>query len=150
MSHVFTPEDYMPFGKNKGYQLKEIYQFEPNYLEYLIINSDEFAIDIGLFEKLPNPTPFAVGAVTGSQKRKDVTKAQSLSLFDKIGLIDNVNMHFTVKDIKDMKINGLHIEFKLEDGKFIEIGRQTGMTFDEVDFKFSEEAIEKNGLKGGK
>ena len=46
----------MTFGKNKGFSLKEIYQYKPSYLEYLVEYGWDFEIDIKDFENLPLPT----------------------------------------------------------------------------------------------
>lgn len=46
----------MTYGKNKGFSLKEIYQYKPSYLEFLIEFIEEFEIDVKDFENLPNPT----------------------------------------------------------------------------------------------
>lgn len=53
---IFKPHDYINFGKNAGKLLSEIYQYQPSYLEYLILKSEKFKIDIQAFEKLPTPT----------------------------------------------------------------------------------------------
>lgn len=52
------PSYKIKFGKNKGKTLAEIYQYQPSYIEWAIINVDDFFIDIEAFYKLPNPTPY--------------------------------------------------------------------------------------------
>ncbi len=114
---IFRPKDSIDFGKNAGLQLSEIYQYEPNYIEWLIINDGEFKIYLEEFQSLPKPTPLLVGAVTGSKKRKDLFK-NGKGLFQ----TDNINMHFSVAQIKEI----------LSQNKSIE---------KEINYKFSEEAI---------
>jgi hypothetical protein len=48
----------LPFGKNRGYTIQQVYQFEPSYLEYLIECHIDFLIAIELFDALPKPTPY--------------------------------------------------------------------------------------------
>ena len=57
--NIFLDVDYrMTFKPFKGYTLKEIYQYAPNYIERLITHTDEYFIDISQFENLPTPTPY--------------------------------------------------------------------------------------------
>ena len=45
------------FGKYSCYTIREIYQYDPSYLDWCLININNFYIDIELFKKLPYPTP---------------------------------------------------------------------------------------------
>jgi hypothetical protein len=123
---IYEPDEVLSFGKNKGFKLEEIYKYEPNYLEYLIINSFEFAINIESFEKLPKPTPLAIGAVTGSEDREKIWKG-NFSLLEKYHLSDNVNIHLNVEEIKEL----------VENSKIKK----------ELKFEFSEETKKINKLK---
>ena len=53
---MYKPEHIMTFGKNKGLTLKQIYQYKPTYIQYLVEFFDGFEIDINDFRDLPNPT----------------------------------------------------------------------------------------------
>ena len=59
---TYYPDDIMPFGVNKGYPIKIIHQFFPDYLSAVIsdkkYNRHNFSIDENEFKKLPEPTPF--------------------------------------------------------------------------------------------
>ncbi len=118
-----TPEDYLDFGKNARIKLSEVYKYEPNYLEWLIFNTKEIKFDLCAFEKLPNPTPLSTGAVSGSQTRSKLYKS-GLGLFK----ADNINMQFSVKEIKEI------------------VEANPGI-FKSVNFKFSEEAKKCNEEK---
>ncbi|MDF9829755.1 hypothetical protein [Parabacteroides sp. PF5-6] len=94
-SKMLTPDDIMTFGKNRGLSFAEIYQYEPNYIEWLIFNT-ELYFDLELFEKLPNPTPMDIGAVKGSPER------EKLFAEGKGSHADNINMYTGVLGIKMM------------------------------------------------
>lgn len=49
-------EYIMPFGTNKGFSLKTIFQYVPTYIEWLIKYIQDFEVDIIAFKNLPNPT----------------------------------------------------------------------------------------------
>ena len=53
---LYKPEHKMTFGVNKDLSLKDIYQYKPWYLQYLIEFHGDFEIDIDDFKNLPNPT----------------------------------------------------------------------------------------------
>lgn len=53
---IYNPSEKMPYGKNKGVVLKEIYKYQPSYIEWAIINVDDFCIDIDAFEILGDVT----------------------------------------------------------------------------------------------
>jgi hypothetical protein len=53
---ILRPTFIMPYGINKGHALSEIYQYKPEYIEWLIEYVPEFEIEISDFENLPNPT----------------------------------------------------------------------------------------------
>ncbi|MCD4697336.1 MAG: hypothetical protein K8S16_13960 [Bacteroidales bacterium] len=52
----YMPTDIMGFGKNKGLSLEEIYEYQPRYIEWLILNIEGFKINIDDFYSLPKPT----------------------------------------------------------------------------------------------
>jgi hypothetical protein len=60
-------------------------------LEYLIFNSEEFAVNIESFKKLPQPAPIAIGAVKGSMMREEIMNGD-YTLLEKYHLADNVNI----------------------------------------------------------
>jgi len=51
--NVMKPEYILTFGINKGYSLAEIYHYDPNYIEWLIMNLDWFRVDVYEFYALP-------------------------------------------------------------------------------------------------
>jgi hypothetical protein len=52
----YSADDVMPFGINRGFTLKTIYQYRPSYIEWLIKYIRDFEIDPTGFKDLPNPT----------------------------------------------------------------------------------------------
>jgi len=122
-SKIYFPTDIMPFGKNKNLSFSEIYQYQPNYIEWLIFNIPEFRINVEEFEKLPDSTPFYGGYVEGSENANKYSK----NIDDWLKYVDRNNKHVNVSDIKKLIDEG----FKAE----------------AVNFKFSEEALERNGSK---
>ena len=117
--NYYKPDDLLNFGKNSGISLREIYQFEPTYLEWLIINVPSFKIDIGSFELLPNPTPISTGFVSGSKQLENLVKNKNI--LDLIIKSDSVNATLNVNKIKEF-ISNNNLKVK------------------PVQFKFSEEA----------
>lgn len=56
---MFLPEDDIDFGVNRGYRLNLIYQYIPEYIDYLMgLSNNRFCIDVSKFTSLPTPTPF--------------------------------------------------------------------------------------------
>ena len=55
---TFKPSDIFTFGKYKGEKLDFVFTFHPEYIEWLILNSDSFAIDIDAFKTI-HTCPFA-------------------------------------------------------------------------------------------
>ncbi len=45
-------------GKYSGFSVRQVYQFAPDYIEWIIKNWEEFYIDLEIFRELPKPTPF--------------------------------------------------------------------------------------------
>jgi hypothetical protein len=52
---IYSPDDIMRFGANRGLPLSEIYHHKPSYIEFLIKYIPDFEIDVNEFLKLPNP-----------------------------------------------------------------------------------------------
>ena len=127
MKEVFKPADIMPFGKNQGLELSIIYKYQPNYIEWLIFNTDYMVFDLEAFENLPNPKPYAIGAVSGSQERRRILDSNK-SLIDKYILTDNVNMLIDVRQIMRME-------------------QENPSELEEINFKFSQEAKKVNESK---
>ncbi|WP_037351775.1 exodeoxyribonuclease X C-terminal domain-containing protein [Sediminibacterium salmoneum] len=55
--NIFTR---ITFGKYKGYTIFEIYNFQPSYLEWAILNTEMYAISYSSLLKLEKPTPFSL------------------------------------------------------------------------------------------
>ncbi|HKO79751.1 MAG TPA: hypothetical protein VJU78_05115 [Chitinophagaceae bacterium] len=55
---TYELDSIVRFGKCKGYTVREIYQYSPTYLEWLIEFSSDFYIEKGELYKLPKPTPY--------------------------------------------------------------------------------------------
>lgn len=55
---IYKPTDTFNFGKYKGEKVDFVFTFHPEYIEWLIINSDFFAIDLDAFKTL-HTCPFA-------------------------------------------------------------------------------------------
>lgn len=55
---IFNPNDIFPFGKYEGEKLDFVFMFHPEYIEWLIVNTELFAIDIEKFKVL-HVYPFA-------------------------------------------------------------------------------------------
>lgn len=84
--NILRPDDILSFGKNGGLSLAEVFQYQPSYIEWAIINIDDFKIDMQSFENLPPPTTI------GYKKNR----------FEKSGLDDlekfNENANIKVKE----------------------------------------------------
>ena len=68
---LHSPEHIIEFGINEGLSLKEIYQYKPTYLNYLIEFGRDFEIDVKDFENLPHPTiadPDQISLTEGGSK----------------------------------------------------------------------------------
>jgi len=118
---ILKPSDVVNFGKNKGFLLKDIYKYEPDYLEWLVKFIDDFVIDLKSFEKLPNPTPLKnhldnkedLNQKTNSYKIKffnhnDIT-VENAKITTKNGEeLNEIKFKFSqeTKTIIDLKLNG--------------------------------------------
>jgi hypothetical protein len=49
---IYYPENTMPFGAYKGDRLRDIYYYNPIYIEWLVENVDSFCLGIKEFEKI--------------------------------------------------------------------------------------------------
>ena len=49
---IHQPNDIFKFGKYKNEKIDFVFTFHPEYIEWLIKNTDSFAIDIDKFEEL--------------------------------------------------------------------------------------------------
>jgi len=119
---IWKPEDVLDFGKNAGHSLSEIYKYQPNYIVWLILNKEDFAIDIDAFKSLPKPIPLEIGAVDGSEEKKKMKGVLALIK------ADNTNRYMNVSDIIDLY--NKHPDLKKA-----------------IKFKFSEDIVEHNQLK---
>ncbi len=64
---IYKPEDKFDFGKYKGDDIKFTYTFDPEYIQWQIINNKYFAIDINDFKDL-HTFPMEVGGITDSER----------------------------------------------------------------------------------
>ncbi|MDF2451588.1 MAG: hypothetical protein K0S26_1092 [Bacteroidota bacterium] len=69
---IYQPYDILNFGKYKGEKLDFVFMFHPEYVEWLINNSDFFAIDIKKFEAL-HTFPFAQQYCSDSKYYNSIT-----------------------------------------------------------------------------
>jgi hypothetical protein len=88
-----TPNNKLTFGKFNGYSLKDVYLFEPDYIQWLMINHDTFCVDPEDFYKLP------------TIDSNNTLQSLYLDAFEKIGI------KYTDAAVK------LHTEGKLRLGK---------------------------------
>ncbi len=109
-----NPSDKLNFGKNKGHLLKDIYKYQPSYIEWLILNVEDFAINIEAFITLPKPTPIGYGFVRGTAGYKKIMNDNS-SLFEKFSKTDQ-NQLVSIDDIYELiesgfELNEINYEF---------------------------------------
>src|SRR5262245_62099291 len=101
---IHDPDFIMPFGKDAGYNLKQIYKYLPTYLEWLIKYMPEFEIDISQFTCLPSPTPFTKTYVgpegLRSTKKSDFTVKAALTYVENGGQLKEVNFSFSEETLK--------------------------------------------------
>ena len=123
---IYKPSNILEFGKNKGYTLEQIWKYEPTYISWLIVNHETFCIEVDNFKNLPTPTPFSVGAVSGSEEYLKLinSKLKPLELISKIDINNN---HLCVEDI--LKVEEMGYELK------------------KIHYWFSEDILKKNELK---
>lgn len=58
MNKLIDIDEKMRIKPHRGYTLREIYQYSPNYIEWLIKNTKRYFVDLAQFENLPTPTPY--------------------------------------------------------------------------------------------
>lgn len=94
---IHAPDYILTFGVNRGYSLMQVYQYVPNYLEWLIENVPDFEINPDVFLKLPNPTipymPIMGKTITGEMKEVNLGSAIKVS----------EQIKKTAKDLKEIK-----------------------------------------------
>jgi len=101
---IYKPTDKMPYGKNKSLELKEIYKYQPSYIEWAIINIHDFCIDIDAFKCLG-----AVTTINYHPKHFDLSRIRPVDFTDlsskNLDYIlterNGMHAHFDVKSIKD-------------------------------------------------
>lgn len=105
MLNIYHAEDFLDFGKNKGLKLREIYKFQPSYLEWAIVTLDDFKIDLESFKNLNPPTTIGY--------YRDQFNPSRIALFQDNTLIESMEQGITgdtlnnykqigVSEIKDM------------------------------------------------
>src|SRR5690606_8901956 len=96
---MYYPDDVLNFGKNQGESLKEVYKYQPSYIEWAIINKQDFKIHIESFENLPNPTPIEYSPenfdVLQKNKSSKIMSADQLS-----EILSNADVFNPYKEIK--------------------------------------------------
>ena len=105
MTGIYKPENVIHFGKNRGYVLSTIWKYEPTYIAWLIVNHETFCIDEEKFRLLPTPTPFSIGAVSNSEKYKEIMNSTS-NLLIKLTKTDSNNYRLCVNDIIALEHKG--------------------------------------------
>lgn len=107
---MYYPDDVLNFGKNQGVSLKEVYKYQPSYIEWAIINISDFKIHIESFENLPNPTPVEYKPENFDiiQKNNSSKIMSSDQLSETLNNADFLNPYkeIKVKTIKEMIVNG--------------------------------------------
>jgi hypothetical protein len=61
----YSLEDILDFGKYNGFNIKEVYQFDPDYLEWCIETVEYFYVDLDHVKALPKPTPMRLCFIAG-------------------------------------------------------------------------------------
>lgn len=89
-----TLNDRMPFGKFKGVEVGMVYMFEPDYLDWLFVNTDIVLVDIEEAKSL-----------------KVITSKNSLNWLIHTGIIGKeiYEFEFSVFTFRDIKYNGFEI-----------------------------------------
>jgi hypothetical protein len=95
---LYNPFDVLNFGKNKGHLLKDVYKYQPSYIEWLILNVEDFAINLEAFVALPKPTPLMYGFVPGTKEYRIIMEEKNISLFNHYTKIDH-NQLISINDI---------------------------------------------------
>jgi hypothetical protein len=95
---LYNPFDVLNFGKNKGHLLKDVYKYQPSYIEWLILNVEDFAINLEAFVALPKPTPLMYGFVLGTKEYRIIMEDKNISLFNQYTKIDH-NQLISINDI---------------------------------------------------
>ena len=54
----YQKDDTIGFGKYEGYTIREIYQYDPSYIEWLIKFTDDIILDLHELRQLTVPTPY--------------------------------------------------------------------------------------------
>ncbi|TVZ23784.1 hypothetical protein JM84_2738 [Dokdonia sp. Hel_I_63] len=120
---IYNPSEKMPYGKNKGVELKEIYKYQPSYIEWAIVNIDDFCIGIAAFESLGNVT-----TMNYHPKHFDLSRIKPIDFSDlspenldyilneRNGMLAHMDVETIKKSLSD---NPLHIQ-ELKDFKFPE------------------------------
>lgn len=123
---ILKPTDILVFGKHSGSLLSEVYKFQPTYVEWIMLNTENYIIDTSAFMQLPLPTPISIGAVTGTEANKEIFEKGDI--FDIILNTDIFNQRAKLNDLK-------------------QIFNASPSSYPEIKYQFSEEALRKNEEK---
>jgi len=139
--YLYSPSYKLSFGKNKGYSLEEVYRYNPSYLEWLILNKDDYIIDIETFYNLPKPTPYDtykqqavdLDAIHNERKLNEVIKLEGITnSIEKLAL--------TVTSTTNTPEFHTSVRAALQ-------AIERGFIIKEVDYEFPDEVIVKNKEK---
>jgi hypothetical protein len=123
---ILKPSDRLEFGKHLGSLLSEVYKFQPTYIEWIMLNTENYIIDTEAFMLLPLPTPISIGAVTGTEANKEIYEKGDI--FDIILNTDIFNLRAKLNELK-------------------QIFNSSPSSYPEIKFQFSDEALRKNEEK---
>lgn len=104
---IYHPDHIIDFGRNKGYSIKQIYQFIPSYISWLVKYEEGFEINPKEFLALPNPTPFnrtypteyvmpsGKTAIINWHKNEDFSVNAAIKYLEEVGPIAESNFTFS-------------------------------------------------------
>ena len=143
----------MPFGVNQGYRLSLVYKFFPGYLDWLL-KETELCVKLENFVNLERPTPFSIANTRSyislyQKLHYDLSMKKDIALglygkgFDEC--LKNSQMDIDKEISKILDPQGLHKNNSLKFAFYFLEKYKTILV--PVDFKFSNEAIERNRNK---
>lgn len=129
---IYRPTDKMPYRKNKGLLLEEIYKFQPSYIEWAIVNIDDFCIEIDAFESLGSVT-----TVNYHPRDFDLSRIRPIDFSD----LSPENLDYILNER-----NGMHAHMNVETIKE-SISNTPSMAQNFENFKFPEHIRAINAYK---
>lgn len=118
---IYKPTDKFVIGKNFGYTLAEVYKYQPSYIEWAILNLDDFKINLSEFEALPAPTTLSYEAkhFEPEIKKLEFTEENLSEIFSNTDFLNGYK-EINVKHIIEQIQNGAEVKV-LENFRFAEI-----------------------------